>query len=299
MLWFLLFVPILIVIATFVVGISWYIAHTTMVPRRRSTTGDPGHLDLPYEEVTFGSDGSTLRGWFIPAKPEGRRPGIVLTHGWSSNAEQLLPVAAFLRDAGFHSLLFSVRGHGDSSPADFVSIVQYAADIRGAVDYLTSRDHVDTERIGLLGHSMGAAASLLEASKDDRVKAVVSSAGFADFGDLTAQLLKWRRLPIFPFRWLIQWFWRERTGLTVLEVNPVEIIRRVDCPVLLLHGDLDRVVPPNQLKKLQSRGSAASLQSVMVAGHNHNDIYRSDIFEQEVLRFFREELEQRRVAVDG
>jgi pimeloyl-ACP methyl ester carboxylesterase len=299
MLWVLLLVPITLVITVFVIGMSWYIAHTTLRPPRRRTTGEPGDWDLPYEQVSFESDGCSLRGWLVPAKQGGRCPAVVLTHGWGASAEQMLPVAAILHKAGICSLLFNVRGHGDSDPAEYVSISRYADDIHRAVDDLASRREVDPHRIGLVGHSMGAAASLLEASKDERIRAVVSSAGFADFNDLTTQLLKWRRLPGFPFRRLIHYFWMSRTGLTMLEVNPAEAIKRVRCPVLLLHGDLDEVVPPEQLQKLRSQAPSANLRSVLVPARDHGDIFRSEVFERELVRFLHEVLVQRHESVSG
>ncbi len=298
MFWLLLFVPILLVVATFVAGMSWYIAHSTLQPPRRRTTNSPEEFGLPHEDVTIDDTGPSLRGWFVPAASEGKRPAVVLIHGWGASAEQLLPVAQVLYDAGFHALLISVRGHGESDAAQFVSISRYADDIRRAVDAVVRRHDVDSDRIGLLGHSMGAAAALLEASGDQRVKAVASSAGFADFNDLTSQLLKWRKLPNFPFRWLIQRFWMKYTGVNMIEVNPVEAIRRVACPVLLLHGDLDHLVPPDQLEKLHAHGSPANLRRVLVPGRDHHDVFQSELFKREVVRFFREVLEQRRVATE-
>lgn len=297
MLWLLLAVPILAVVFVFVLGMSWYIAHTTLQPPRRPSSRDPGDFGLGFEQVEIEDGGPRLRGWFVPSIREGRRPGIVLTHGWGASAEQLLPLAATLWEAGFHTVLFDVRGHGQSDPAEFVSIARYAEDIRRAFDWLAGRPEVDRDRMGLTGHSMGAAASLLAAAQDDRVKAVASSAGFADFNDLTAQLLKWRKLPRFPFRWLIHRLWMWRTGVRLLEVNPVEAIRRVHCPILLLHGDRDQVVPPDQLAKLSSARRGPLIRTRVVSGRDHHDLFADEDYGREVVRFFKETLEQRPVAV--
>ena len=52
-----------------------------------------------------------------------------------------------------------------------------------AVDLLQSRDDVDGERIGVIGHSLGGHNALFLATFDERVKAVVSSCGWTPFGD--------------------------------------------------------------------------------------------------------------------
>src|SRR5437868_412532 len=52
-----------------------------------------------------------------------------------------------------------------------------------AVDLLRSRDDVDGERIGVIGHSLGGHNAMFLAAFDERVKAVVTSCGWTPFGD--------------------------------------------------------------------------------------------------------------------
>lgn len=59
-----------------------------------------------------------------------------------------------------------------------------------AVDYLASRDDVDAERLGVIGHSLGGHNSLFLAAFDTRLRCIVSCCGFCSFrryyeGDLT------------------------------------------------------------------------------------------------------------------
>lgn len=51
------------------------------------------------------------------------------------------------------------------------------------VDILRSRQEVDPERIGAIGHSLGGHNAIFVAAFDDRVKAVVSSCGWCPFAD--------------------------------------------------------------------------------------------------------------------
>jgi dienelactone hydrolase len=50
-----------------------------------------------------------------------------------------------------------------------------------AVDFLESLPHVDRERIGVIGHSLGGHNAIFTALFDERLKAVVSSCGFCRF----------------------------------------------------------------------------------------------------------------------
>ena len=80
----------------------------------------------------------------------------MLVHGWESARDRTLPHAQVLHAPGFHVLTFDVRGHGANGPEALpMSVGEYAADARAAVAELRARPEVT--RIGLLGHSMGAA----------------------------------------------------------------------------------------------------------------------------------------------
>ncbi|MFQ6113240.1 MAG: alpha/beta hydrolase [bacterium] len=289
----LTFLPILLVVAIFVIGISWYMARSSLVPTKTPKTETPQDYHIAYEDFTVERDGIRLKAWFIPAPQELLRktrkaPTIVLTHGWGRSAQQMLPYAQFLHKAGFHLILYDVRGHGDSDPVEFVTISRIVADLDSMIDYAVNRPEVDSRAVGLFGHSMGAAASILQAGRDSRVRAVASSSGFADFADLTTQMLRWRRLPAFPFRFLIQKFWEKRAGVALSSVNPIEQIKNVSVPVLLLHGDQDRVVTPDQLEKLFQNANSA--ETYVINGKNHSGLFEDPIYREKVVAFFNQAL---------
>lgn len=285
----LVLLPVLLVIFIFVVGISWYIAHTSLVPPKTPNSKTPADLDLDYEAFTLNRSGHSLHGWYILAPPERLTngqdvPTIIMTHGWGSNAQQMLPSALFLHQAGFNVILFDIRGHGDNEPLELISMKEVVEDLRSLINFALEHAKSKTMRIGLFGHSMGAAVSILAASQDDRVQAVVSSSGFADFAHLTAQMLRWRRLPAFPFRYLIQNFWERWLGSLMSEINPVDHIGNISIPVLLLHGEEDRVVTPDQADKLYQKAQRA--EKCLLAGKNHADLVEDPRYAEEVVAFF-------------
>lgn len=290
---FLTFLPVLLVVAFFVIGFSWYIAHSSLVPAHTPKTENPQDHEMKFENFTVERQGIILKGWFIPAPQEfltktKKVPTIILTHGWGRSAQQMLPYAQFLHKAGFNLILYDVRGHGDSDAVEFVTMNLILADLDSMIDYALERPEVNAKAVGLFGHSMGAAASILQASRDKRVKAVVSSSGFADFGDLTSQMLRWRKLPAFPFRFLIQKFWEKRAGISLSSVNPIEQIKNISVPVLLLHGDQDQIVAPDQLEKLFKNANSA--EKHVISGKNHSDLFNEPIYQEKVVAFFNKTL---------
>jgi cephalosporin-C deacetylase-like acetyl esterase len=137
------------------------------------------------ELVHFYSDGCRLAGRLnIPdgATVENKRPGIVLCHGFTGIKELILPqYAEAFAEAGFAALAFDYRGFGESDgQRGRLLWHDQAADIRNAVTFMTTRDEIDAERLGLWGTSYGGALAPYAFALDDRVKACVGQLGFSD-----------------------------------------------------------------------------------------------------------------------
>ena len=109
--------------------------------------------------------GLSLFAWFVPALATGPQPTAVLLHGWCGNASNLLLAAQALHRSGFAVLLMESRNHGRSDRDDHSSLPRFAEDLDSAIDWLKALPGVDSTRIVALGHSVGAAAVLLSASR--------------------------------------------------------------------------------------------------------------------------------------
>jgi pimeloyl-ACP methyl ester carboxylesterase len=144
--------------------------HLGFRARHVRETGTPAGYGLVFEAVRIPTvRGRHLVGWLIPA-PDAARIVVVL-HGWGSNAEQMLPIAAPLRRAGLNVLLVDARNHGGSDPDTFSSMPRFAEDLGQAIAWLKRYHPGRAEQIAVLGHSVGAGArkqSFALASKDNR-----------------------------------------------------------------------------------------------------------------------------------
>jgi len=126
---------------------------------------------LPYiaEDVTFpgGAEGVTLAGTLTLPEGDGPFPVVVLMTGSGpqDRNESLRPIAAIqpfaliadaLTRAGVAVLRYDDRGVGEST-GDYASAVidDFTADGAAAIDYLLTRDEINPEQIGILGHSEG------------------------------------------------------------------------------------------------------------------------------------------------
>src|SRR3981081_3970155 len=130
------------------------------------------------ERITYYSDGLKLSGIFsTPDNSRGRHfPGVVLVPGFMSTADAFFPgFGQELNAAGFVSLTMDFRGFGESEGVrgEVIPYLQIY-DASNAISYLQSRPEVDSDKIALLGVSLGGGEVAYIAARDRRVKCVAS-----------------------------------------------------------------------------------------------------------------------------
>ncbi len=240
----------------------------------------PADLDMAAQDVELpAADGARLRGWYLPANPadaavtpippESRttRPAVVVMHGWASAAADLLPMAPAVLGAGLPMLFLDARGHGRSDTVEFMSMPRFAEDVEAGVAWLRTRPDIDPDRICLAGHSVGAGACLLVASRDPRIATVVSIASMAHPREMIGRSFRQRRVPRVLVRAALRTI--ERTiGHRFDDFAPLHTIARIDKPVLVLHGLDDDTVPwTNAVRLAEAGGPSTTLSLVPDADH--------------------------------
>lgn len=259
-------VAVVLVLAMFRLAI-----HRSLAPERIAETRTPGDVGLHHQDVTIPTEnGKSLSGWFIPADRQGRGPAVVLLHGWGGNAETMLPLALPLHQAEFAVLLIDARCHGRSDEDSFSSMPRFAEDLGHAIDWLKSREDVDPHRVAVVGHSVGAAASLLAASRREDIAAVVSIAAFTHPVAMMQRWFEFKGIPYAPIRWLILRYVEWVIGHRFDDIAPVNTIRRVRCPTLLVHGAEDVTVPVSEAHAIHAARSGEHVCLKVVAG-SHDD----------------------------
>jgi|SRR5688500_9347412 hypothetical protein len=114
-------------------------------------------------------------------KPGERRPAFLVLHGFGSRkeAETMRTVARIFTSLGYVALRFDMRGCGESEgERGRVICMEQVEDTSSAVDFLSRHENVDPKRIGVFGHSFGAAVAVYAAGTDARIAACISSGGW-------------------------------------------------------------------------------------------------------------------------
>ena len=129
--------------------------------------------------VSFPStDGASIAGEFYDAsarffsfREREDKPGVVLVHMLSRNRSDWGSLPDRIRDAGISVLAIDLRGHGQSSGSaqDLQVMVQ---DVRAAARWLASRPNIRSDRLAVVGASLGASLALHAAIDLPQVRAI-------------------------------------------------------------------------------------------------------------------------------
>ncbi|MGW1792682.1 alpha/beta fold hydrolase [Streptomyces tubercidicus] len=119
----------------------------------------------------------------------GRRPAVLLAHGFGASKANLRPQAERLARDGYAVLTWSARGFGKSTGKIGLNDPDgEVADARRLIDWLAKRPEVQLDkagdpRVGMAGGSYGGAISLLTAGHDRRVDALAPQITYWNLAD--------------------------------------------------------------------------------------------------------------------
>ena len=208
------------------------------------------------EEVWFSvASGERLHGWFFRAKEQPARATVVYFHGNGGNVSYLDWFGDAYARRGFDVLLFDYRGYGRSEGevSDERAIYE---DADAAYDFAVRVRGARPERLVLHGQSLGTTAAADLAARKV-CGAVILESGLSSAGDMAGVVMPW--LPRFV---------RARTRN---KFDSVGKLRGVRCPVLVIHGDLDRTIPIAQGRALYEAAPGPK-RLLVVEGAGHNDV---------------------------
>jgi dipeptidyl aminopeptidase/acylaminoacyl peptidase len=138
--------------------ISGFLVYQILHPSRTSTPFDLSVMMGHPTTFSFPVAGGPMReGWFYPGLRGA--PTIVVCHGYQSQRADVLTLVTALQDHQFNVFLFDFLGHG-STPGITTLGYRETAELRSAVQALSSRGDVDPRRFGLWGVDMGGYVTL-------------------------------------------------------------------------------------------------------------------------------------------
>jgi pimeloyl-ACP methyl ester carboxylesterase len=187
----------------------------------------------------------------------------------------MLPALAPLHTAGFAVLLVDARCHGQSDDAAFTSLPRFAEDIEAGLDWLRKKNSVDAKRLAVMGHSVGAGAALLCATRRPDVRAVISLSAFAHPREIMKTYLAEAHIPYPVLGWYVMRHVQAVIGARFDDLAPLASMAQLRCPVLLVHGSDDELVPFADAQR-RTGGPLAGISRIFVEGAGRYAAPRND-----------------------
>ncbi len=255
-------------IAGLTLAISAYMAHRITSPRRvvpLAAREIAPHL----ADITFRTDdGLTIHGWYV--RHDAARGALVIGHGFGMGRAALLDLACGLHARGYAVLLFDFRAHGASEGRRSTIGYHEAWEVAAAARFLHARPELTGRAVGAVGISMGAVATILAAAREPLIAAVVADSAYATLSEIaTGGLRLLYHLPAFPFAPLIVRFGEVLTRARIGAASALASIGSIaPRPLLLIHGEADRLIPIANARALHAAaGDAAELWALPGVGH--------------------------------
>ena len=259
-----------LVVSTLVAAaISWYVAGNLLAPNKSDVgTIPPGMSGTSITLVT--ESGIKVRGWHIPSADS--TATVISLHPIRGNRRTMLGRAAMLNRVGYSTLLIDLPSHGESEGEMITAGWLERHAVSAAVKLIKEDD--PAHRVAIVGWSLGGAAALFASPLD--VDAIVIESVYSNVTEAVHNRVRmrvgWLHHVIAPCL-TCQFFLR--LGVTADELSPMDYVAAVDCPLLVLAGEMDEHTTLAESKELFD-AAVEPKQLFVFQGAVHQDLHQYD-----------------------
>ncbi|SDO24041.1 hypothetical protein SAMN05518871_11311 [Psychrobacillus sp. OK028] len=240
------------------------------------------------EQWIESKNGYSLKAIFI--EPLETNNYVVICHGVTENKINSLRFVRMFERLGFNSVVYDHRRHGDSGGKTTSFGFYEKIDLQSVVEAVRDRAGNDAV-LGIHGESMGAATTLLYAgSIIDDANFYISDCAFSDFEQqvyhIMTQTTPLRSSLAIRFANL---FLKLRDGYTLNLVSPIDMIDKIEKPVLFIHSLQDDFILPKMTEDLyEKKLGPKTLKLFDIGEHAKSFNENSKEYEQVVADFLQE-----------
>lgn len=243
--------------------------------------------NTPFEEVSICStDGYRLYGKLYHIKENA--PLMLFFHGYHGTyAWDGYGVFQICRNNGINILMVDERTHGKSEGKATTFGIRERYDCKLWTEYAVSRFGEKTDLI-LAGVSMGAATVMMasELGLPENVRAIVADCGFSEPAAIIKETIRKMKLPVKPLYLLVSLGAHVFGGFDLKEATALSAVKKLQIPILFIHGKEDTVVPLSMCEELYE-SCAGKKEKLIVeeADHANSAVVDFEAYERAVMDF--------------
>lgn len=200
---------------------------------------DTAFPERAYETIRMDDDKNT-ECWFVPTDSVEKSKGtVILCHGYGGSKSSMLLKADVFLDLGYNVFLFDFMGSGGSG-GNQTTIGYYESEqVKTVYDYILAKEG-NAKRVVLLGTSMGAVA-IMKAVHDYEFSpgGIILECPYSTMLRTVQNRFHNVGFPKFPMANLLVFWGGAINGFNAFGLEPVEYVKSVSSPVLLIYGQKD------------------------------------------------------------
>ncbi len=227
----------------------------------------PAELGLDFEEVFFRTgDRLQLHGWYIPA-PNSEFT-VLFCHTNGGNMMYQLDSINIFYNLGLSCFIFDYRGYGISQgwPSEHGTYL----DVRAAFRWLTKKKKIPAEKTIVFGRSLGGSIAAYLAGKATPRGLVIEST-FTSYVDIGRKFY-----PYMPVKWFARF-----------NYPTIEYVRKVTCPVLVIHSRNDEMIPFEFGLQLYEAANEPKEFVELYGGHNDGFLISSETYKKAWIKWLK------------
>lgn len=205
----------------------------------------------------------------------GHQRVLILAHGFFNSKQSVLfkNMARALVE-GHDVIAMDFRGHGKSG-GFFDWTAKECQDLEAVLGY--AQEYY--KKIGVIGFSLGAATSIITASKSDRINSLIAVSAPSQFNKIDFQLWKMGIMENIYYNV----FQEGRIGKGIKpgkpwlkKTKPIDVVGRIKIPILFVQGDHDWLIQPWHAQKLYERATSPNKKLEIIKSGTHAEyLFRS------------------------
>lgn len=218
----------------------------------------------PFEELFLKTDDDAVIN-AIHFKTENPKGVILYFHGNAGDLSRWGFIAEYFVEKQYDVLIIDYRTYGKSTGK--LSEKALYNDAQYGYDYL--KDRYAEGEITLYGRSLGTGIAAYLASKN-KPKQLILETPYYSIADVAKS-----RFPLLPVETLLKY-----------KLPTYKYIQQASCPITIIHGTDDMVVPISSAEKLLKL-NIENLDFITIEGGGHNDLIEHDLYHQQIHKILR------------